>query len=363
MAGISSKISTRLTKESHASEDVRRHLEKLSRLLTRKYDPNVRFAKHQTAATKLDQDEIEIIVGDHEMEQPATDIQDDAWQLLAREALLIHEIGHVKYTDFKAYDEIRSRIPMQEKQAFHRIYNAAEDAAIDQQLRWKFNCSDELDIHLANLFADPEGNVKHLDLLGAVHVAILEKGVYPTGKLDEWLDESLVKPRYEAAFEEALEMVDDLLVDVMSEPNAEVRYERMFEFWEDLKDLMPEVASQDGGQGDDMSEMIPDDTTGMTPGEDADELEDVDPEDIESVVVPIGMPEEEDDEEEGDHEHSSGDETGDDQEEDEVGGKGSGEEETGEEADSDEDGEEIDTEHYEEMDLGKHEDHNVVVTD
>lgn len=352
MQSIADKISARLTQEAYASEEVRRHLEKFARLLTREHDPNVQLIKHRTAQTRNTNDGLAIDITNQKIDQPVTNIQEDAWQLLAREALLIHEIGHVLYTDFDAHQEVMEDVPMHEKNQFHKIYNATEDAVVDQQLRWKFNCSEELDTHLANLFSEGKRNAEHLDLLGAVHVSILEKGVYPVGILEEHQkgERQLVKPEFESEFQEALQMIDDLLSDAMSEPTAKARYERMYEFWEDLKDLLPDVRKQDGGDGD-MSDMIPDDTSGMTPGDDADELEDIDPEDIQEMVSEIGAPpagEQDEDGEEGEGEAGDDDldlgdlfggggeddEEADEDGDDEAGGQG------GEEADEDSDGQE-----------------------
>lgn len=355
---IAQKISTRLARRSYVSEEVRSHLQTLARLLTAEHNPTVEFADHSTAATKHDMDDLEIIITDDKIKQPVTNIEEDAWQLLAREALLIHEIGHVKYTDFEAYEEVFGGLGPKEKTVVHKIYNAAEDAAIDQQLRWKFNCSRELDTHLANLFSEGKDDAHRLGLLSAVHLAILEKGVYPVGTLDEYQngERELVHPELEEDFDEILPMVDDMLADVMSESNAKKRYERIWEFWEDLK----EYDAIWHTRNEDTVFEIPDDTTGMTPGEDADELEDVDPEDVGELVMEIGAPPEQDEDSEADE---SGEQTDENQEEDEQEGKGKPDEETEESDDLDLPGGGGGHGHGDGGGFGEHEDHNLVLVD
>lgn len=327
------KVSNRLTGQRATSEETRRHLEKFGRLLAPDDNLTVQFSsKIPTAVTRADRIEEGLLVEvtDKKIEQPETDIDNDAWQLLAREALLIHEIGHVLYTDFEAYKDVldTSGLSKQEKQEFDKIQNALEDAVVDQQLRWKFNCGRELDTHLLNLFSKGKAQQRYLGFIPAVTTAILEKGVYSVGILEEYHngERDLIDAKFEDEFEEALELIDDVLTDVLTEPDAMQRYERCLDFYLELKDLEP---SMSGWKGDDLETSLPQDMqeTDTGSGEAADQLDDVDEEALEEMLKEAEGKPEEDEEEGADHSHGEPSDEGDEEDEDSL---GHGEEETDE---------------------------------
>jgi hypothetical protein len=148
-----SSVSSRLAEAQTTSEDRRRYLEKLASLMCREYQPKVKFTGIDTACCKHEDGDIAIEIGGEIHDQLVTDFPRPIWTLVAQEGLLTHEIGHVLYTDFDAHEEMKDKLGFSEMNLFHSIvWNPAEDAAIEEQLRWKFDCGDELDTYNANLF-------------------------------------------------------------------------------------------------------------------------------------------------------------------------------------------------------------------
>lgn len=300
-SNIPDVVSDRLKRQQSASPERRRYLEQLAQLMCRNYNPTVNFQQIRTARCRHVHGEMMIDVCQEMIGQTVTDLDEDVWCLVAQEGLLIHEIGHVLYTDFDAHEEIKDQLGMREMNAFHDIvWNPAEDAAIEEQLRWKFNCSRELDTYNANLFHRQKSGAHELPIPQAVKISILEKGCYDAGALDEHLQgkRNLVNPDDREVFDDKIvPEINAMLADVMTEPDPNERYERMLEFWKWLKDIMQDEQGQDAvqeqqnGQGSGYDEAKPDDTSGMTPGEMADALEDLDEDEVREQLEDIAQPE------------------------------------------------------------------------
>jgi len=323
-------VSTRLKKQQPVSPERRRYLEQLAQLMSRNYDPQVSFRGITTARCRHENGEMKIDICSDMIDQVVTNLDEQVWSLVAQEGLLIHEMGHVLYTDFDAHSSIKDKLGMSEMNAFHDIvWNSAEDAAIEEQLRWKFNCSRELDTYNANIFARQKTGARNLRIPQAVKIAILEKGCYDAGAVEEHLsgERQLVRPQDADLFDDkVLPEVNDMLADVMTEPDPEARYERMLEFWDWLKDIMADELGTDAtseaksGKGDGYGDAKPDDTSGMTPGELADALEDLDEGEVRDRLEQIAQPQQnhdwddildEDGDENADEQEDDSDELGD----------------------------------------------------
>jgi len=321
MTNLRNRVSRRLSEKQTTSEDRRQYLQKMARLMCRDFNPTVQFTNISTAQCRHDSGDIAIDVGAEVTDQTVTDLPQKVWTLVAQEGLITHEIGHVLYTDFEAHESIKDDLGMKEMNAFHDIvFNPAEDAAIEEQLRWKFSCADEMDLYNANLFESQKHGAERLPIPQAVKIAILEKGCYDAGALEAHLngDRELVAPAHRSLFDNKIvPEVNSLLADVMTEPDPETRYERMLEFWKWLKDILEDEAGQNAtdeakrGQDEGYSEVKPDDTSGMTEGQAADALEELDEDEVEEQLEEVAVPPEmvdefeelemdEDDEAEGD---------------------------------------------------------------
>jgi len=314
--------------------------------MCRRYNPSVSFTNISTARVRHNDGDIAIDIGADVVDQTVTSMPRQIWTLIAQEGLITHEIGHVLYTDFEAHERIQDELGMSEASAFHNIvWNPAEDAAIEEQLRWKFNCGQELDTYNANLFERQKDGCQHMKVPQAVKVAILEKGCYDAGAVDEHLagKRQMVAPGDDDLFRELLDEVNDMLAAVMTEPDPGARYDRMLEFWNLLKDKMQEEGqdatneAQDG-QGEGYDDTKPDDTSGMTEGQEADALEDLDEQEVQEQLQQSMMPDDldfdEDGEEAEDGDGAGAGEDGEEADEDAEGGEGASESEEGEDEQS-----------------------------
>lgn len=311
MADYKRAVSDRLTQRQESSEARRQYLQRLARLMCSSANPAVQFVRGiTTARCRKDGTDLLIEVGAKAIDQTVTDLPRKMWSLVAQEGLIVHEIGHVLFTDFEAHETIAETMTDREMSAFHDIvFNPAEDAAIEEQLRQSFDCADELDAYNANLFERQKENAEYLRLTQAVKVAILEKGCYDAGAVREYRagERQLVNRQKEPAFDRMLDEVDDLLADVMTEPAPQKRYDRMLEFWQTLKDVMDDQTqtdpvSENNESGREGYEGKPDDSSGMTQGQDADELAELDPDEVEEQVKERGQPDEVENDEAGDGE-------------------------------------------------------------
>ena len=365
---IKDVVSDRLTEAQTTSEDRRQYLERLAQLMTRHFTPTVQFTNIKTARCRHNDGDITIDIGAEVVNQTVTNLPKRIWTLLAQEGLITHEIGHVLYTDFEAHESIKDDLGMKEMNAFHDIvWNPAEDAAIEEQLRWKFNCGQELDTYNANLFESQKNSAKMLPVPQAIKIAILEKGCYDAGAVEDHLNgkRQLVKPEDEEVFEKLLQEVNAMLSDVMTEADPEVRYERMLEFWNLLKDEMKDQgkdaeSEHQDGQGQGYDDAKPDDTSGMTEGDLADALEDLDSEDVEEQLQQTAAPQDydwdefdEDEESEDESDDVGGGETGGEPMESEDDQSPSDENQTGQSGGEDaEQGQEQDTDDADESGSG-----------
>ena len=214
-----------------------------------------------------------------EIPQPATDYDRPVFDMLAQRTFTLHEVGHVLYTDQPSVGEAVAELPPEQREPFRSVWNALEDGAIEEQLRREFAVTEELAVLNAN-FMPPRGD-REYGLLEAVHTACLDLAVYDTGQLSALLDEDDGSARFadpddrEMFEDDALPLVRDAATDVVTEPDAVARTERIREFWSDLLDVLDvefddEWDPPSGGKGDHSE-----DDNGE--GQSADGLSDVDP--------------------------------------------------------------------------------------
>lgn len=194
-----------------------------------------------------------VVVPTKEFDQPTTDYPRKIYDLIVQETLTLHEIGHVLYSDVPTVKEIREeRVEEDYKQAFQLVWNAVEDGCIEKQLRSDFSCSNELAITNSNLaetsnfgkrYADREGSDEvAYSVVEAVVVAIMDYGHYNSGKLDKILDPDsphhIPKESDLELFEEHLPVIRNGIAKAHSEPNGPKRNEIIYEFFQDIKELM-----------------------------------------------------------------------------------------------------------------------------
>ena len=154
---IESTMGARVDRESIRTSDARANrLQRNIRRQARQWDAEVEVPVDlQTAHVEHTPNEPPTVrVTGREVDQPVTDLDPRSWDWLVQRAMGLHEVGHIRYTDFEDFDrKLDNMFDGGEKGTAHNLYNAAEDAAIEQQVarRWS-NSYSLLRTLRANLF-------------------------------------------------------------------------------------------------------------------------------------------------------------------------------------------------------------------
>lgn len=126
------------------------YLEGFARITT---NSNVELMSHPNRSDTIYDDDGTLIIriSSRRHPQDATDISDKVFDLICQEAITIHEIGHVLYSDFDALNEEVTAIDNEHVQLFFQFVNPLEDGAIEAQLRGRFNVDAELRVLYSNV--------------------------------------------------------------------------------------------------------------------------------------------------------------------------------------------------------------------
>lgn len=262
-----------------------------------------------------------------EIPQPVTDYSRSAYDYLMQRTLAIHEVGHVRYTDQDAVDDVVAQVDSAHREFFHNIWNALEDGAIEEQLRHEFAVADELAVMNANFGEAGARGASTYGMADAILTACLDLAVYDSGRLASLVDPSDSSLQFADAADRS-QFVSDVLpelrsaaVGVVTEGDPRARAERVLELWRRLADLLdldelepPQV--DQGGKGDHA-----DQDNGS--GKRANDLDDLDEDSAASFVDDVSGP--------ADADESSSDSTGDSGDNDDGGGSSSDGDGTGDE--------------------------------
>ncbi|MFB6177155.1 MAG: hypothetical protein ABEI99_08455, partial [Halobaculum sp.] len=142
----------------------------------------------ETARVELGTDPPQIAVPSWEIDQPVTSVPRRAYDLLVQRTLTAHEVAHVNYTNNAAFAAAKSSLPPAERPAFHELFNALEDGAIEEQLRAAFDVADALAVTNANVRFTYDADGREYDLLAATTLAGLDLAVFDSGTLGRLLD-------------------------------------------------------------------------------------------------------------------------------------------------------------------------------
>lgn len=241
------------------SEKRRRYLQKYVRLLT-PIRPTVRFASElRTAVTGFSADHPEIAVTTREFDQPVTDLRRRVFDLAVQEALVVHEIGHLRYTDIDGFHDLLADTAADRRRLFARVWNTLEDGAIERQLRHRYAVATELDILNANLFGTdtlgretPDGGGRRFSFFHAVICGLADMAVYDSGRFQrlrapDALDFQMASLRDRRALEEFLPAMRETVREVLSEPDPAARNERIWTFWTALGETLDETPVSGAG--------------------------------------------------------------------------------------------------------------------
>jgi uncharacterized protein YegL len=226
-----------------SSEARRRLLERWADVLT-ETDLSVDFTDEhgKTAHVTLGDSDPEIVVPSWEIDQPLTDLDQEAYDLLLQRTLTLHEVGHVLFTDGQALTQAKRSLPAQERELFHMVFNSLEDGAIEEQLRQEFDVAGDIELTNANFRFEYDDGTRVYDLQQATRTACLNLAVHDSGHLAELLDETNDDAKFDSddtrdTFEsEVLPEIRAAVPDILAEPDPQKRVDRIVELWEAIRD-------------------------------------------------------------------------------------------------------------------------------
>lgn len=277
-----------------ASDSRAARLQRNIRRQSRNWGTDVSLSpQHQTAHVEArPDDDPQVVITARELPQPETDYDARAWDWLAQRGFGIHEVGHIRYTDFDDWDARMSQLDAGDKGVAHSLHNALEDGAIERQItkRWS-NYDSVLKALRANVLAesdpgipDPEQGGQVFPVAHAIQSAILDlwaRDVYGLniGTLDTLTDGTDDEYHFATSddrdlfMNEALPRTKQAIPQVLTEAHAPSRNALVMDYIEDILDLLDDAdadgkSQQNGqsGEGDDGNGM-PDDSRDNHSGE------------------------------------------------------------------------------------------------
>ncbi|ESS12459.1 MAG: cobalamin biosynthesis protein CobT [uncultured archaeon A07HR60] len=241
------------------SEKRRRYLQKYVRLLTPARPTVELAAEMRTAATLFSGPQPDIAVTTRAFDQPITDFRRRIFDLAVQEALVVHEVGHIRYTDIDGFHELLAETDPDRRRLFARIWNTLEDGAIERNLRHRYAVATELDVLNANLFgtdslgrdAPADGSRRfsffHAVLAGLADMAVYDSGRFRQLRSPEATDIRMATLRDRRALDEFLPTMRETVQTVLAEPDPAARNDRIWTFWTALCDALDETAVSGAG--------------------------------------------------------------------------------------------------------------------
>lgn len=237
------------------SEKRRRYLQTYCRLLA-PVRPSVRLSTDiHTAVTDTTAEESapEIGIATRPFDQPVTDFRRRVYDLVVQEALVVHELGHLLYSDIADYHTRLEAVAADRRRLFARVWNLLEDGAVERQLRHRYAVGTELDVLNANLLADASFGhratstaVRRFGLFDAVRCGLADMAVYDSGRFRRLLDGTDDSVRMASAHDERrlrafVPTMRAAVADVVGEPAPGARNERIVSFWNELADVLDDT--------------------------------------------------------------------------------------------------------------------------
>ncbi|WP_299331661.1 VWA domain-containing protein [Haloplanus sp.] len=231
------------------SEKRRRHLQKYVRLLSTSR-PRVRFSTDiRTATTDHDGDRPEITVTTRAFDQPATEFRRRAFDLAVQEALVVHEMGHLRYTDIDGFHDLLATVDPERRRMFSRIWNTLEDGAVERQLRRRYAVATELEVLNANLFEPgpfgremTDGDDRRFSFFHAVVCGLADMAIYDSGRFRALQDDAtglrMASLRDRRVLETVVPTMHEAVAEVVTEPDPTARNKRILTFWRSLVEAM-----------------------------------------------------------------------------------------------------------------------------
>lgn len=247
--------------EQNNSDRKREFLEGLCSFLVQS-EVRIRFHAVDTAACAWrEQGEYhEILIREEQVDVDVpqlSDASDEVVDLLAREGLLYHEIGHVLYTDYSAWERVLSDRSLSERSAAKNLLNIMEDNVIEQLLTVNEGVGKQLAVKNEmkwQMFPMDEDELTDCNPLDVAFRAAQDRGRYNSGLIDRHLDDA---EAFEITLadlfadtgltpEKIIRMTTEALYDCSALSDAQARYERVMTLFDDIHpDTPPADMSSD----------------------------------------------------------------------------------------------------------------------
>ncbi len=256
------------------SEKRRRYLQTFARLLS-PARPSVDFADDlRTATTDYDGTDPDITVTTRAFDQPVTDFRRRVFDLVVQEALVVHEVGHLHYTDNDGFRTLLARADPERRRLFSRLWNTLEDGAVERQLRHRYAVAPELEVLNANLFQagslaheSAAADERHFSLFQAVITGLADMAIYDSGRFQRLrADDATLRMaslRDQRVLGEFLPTMRETVETVLTEPDPATRNEHVWSFWQALVDVL-ETSTVSGAEASELARLLDADGTVRT---------------------------------------------------------------------------------------------------
>lgn len=215
--------------ELRESKTREKYLDKLSRLIT---DVNVKTELGSSAYSRTDDNrDFYIEIPKTKTEQSVTNLDEDVWDLLFQETVLFHEMGHVLYTDFDAFEKYMKK--SDSPKVFRHIFNSISDGCIETYLANDFNIEKDLILMNANLV----GNINEMSYnpYDAISAGLIDNGFYNSGRWEKMMNGDIRVEEYSKLlkFEDR---VKEVMEKAIKETSGKKRVEIAYEFTQEILD-------------------------------------------------------------------------------------------------------------------------------
>ncbi|EMA54555.1 von Willebrand factor A [Halococcus salifodinae DSM 8989] len=177
----------------------------------------------------------------------------------------LHELGHIRYTAIaNAAALLEERVDEAHQEFVHGLWNACEDAAIENQLRLDQSqiAADRIELVRRSISTQAEeyqtGESCAFTFRDAIETALYDEGIYDTGVRDALCDPDddrivFAGDADRQAYEQVADSISELITTVLSTPNSVERIEHILDWWESVvKPLLDpsQQNQQESGQPD-----------------------------------------------------------------------------------------------------------------
>ena len=156
-------------------------------------------------------------------------------------AYILHEIGHVKFTDFKSYARILSDLcedykPPAVEEAAQRLFNIFEDGTIERAVRLETTERAAERQKLLNHFLRIPFTERTFSWIDAINTGAIDLAIYDTDTLRKLLDPAntdlvFADRSHRQVFINLLPALAELRNTVLHTPDPETRYQHIADFW------------------------------------------------------------------------------------------------------------------------------------